>query len=104
MLYEDRQPSKSLNVLSSVQTIRSTLKSIIPTTHAFSNKQDEGPDSGQLHGSQVGYLIKKVGNVTEHLLKGWSVRKTIILATIIIVLYQLCTILICALQLDHIIE
>lgn len=83
-------------------------------TSAFS---DEGPDENhgdvqprklyhllQLLGFHVlGYLIKKAGGVTGRLPEYWSVRRTIILATIFLVFYQLCTMLLHALQVDHII-
>ena len=106
-------PSLPVLLSSSVQSIQTTLESVIPAMDmdttgmsAFPEQQDEGPDGGQLHDSHIlGYLIKKTGEVTERLplLKDWSVRKTIILVTIFIVLYQLCTTLIHALQVDHIV-
>jgi hypothetical protein len=117
------QPSESLNLPSSVQSIQATSESIIDsdmdTTSAILEQRDEGPDSecqdnyggiqprnlgSQLHDSHIPtYLIKKTGEVAEHLLKDWGVRKTIILVIIFIVLYQLCTTLLHALQVDQVI-
>lgn len=51
----------------------------------------------------LSYLIKKTGEITENLLKDWSVRKAVILAIVFITLYKVCTTLIYALQVDEVI-
>ena len=57
----------------------------------YRSVQRQNP-SGQLHESQIfKYLIKKTGELAEHLLKDLSLRKAVILAIVLIVLYQLCT-------------
>jgi hypothetical protein len=62
--------------------------------------------SGQLtlHDSHIlSYLTKETSKVTDHLVKGWSVRKTVVTGILVtILLHQLCTILIHALQVDRI--
>ena len=93
------QPSKLLTV----KNIWTTSESIISatdmdTTNANSERLDnycsiqpQNP-SGQLHESQIfKYLIKKTGELAEHLLKDLSLQKAVILAIVLIVLYQLCT-------------
>ena len=109
------QPSPS-----SVKTIRTRSESIssrdTTVTGAILEQRDEGCNDhcndnysdvqplnhdGQLHDSRMlSYIIKKIDEVTERSLEDWSVRKTIILATILIVLYQLST-LIHAVQVDR---
>jgi hypothetical protein len=110
----DGQPSKLLDIPSSAQSIKTR-----DTTGAILEQRDEAPDwerqdryggveprnlSDQLHSSHVlSYLVKKTGEVAERLARDWTVRKAIVLVIIFIVLYQLCTTLIHALQADQVI-
>jgi hypothetical protein len=103
-----------------VRTASESIISDMDTTSTILEQREEGPNSerhnnygggqpwnlsGRLCDSHILSYLNKTGEVAEHahLLKDWSVHKTIILAITFIALYQLCTILIHALQVDEVI-